>query len=361
MRTGIVVALVVSVAVGCNPGDKAPSPPSSQPISADECDWRAAPEPAEADAPLCDVEFREIVRLEGSVDGVAPDFPVHVLRDGTYLTDTYSPGRLALWGPDGQLLQVLGTGPGEGPGEFEYATEFAQISDDEFLVFTGLPLVHRYSTTEGFVRSFRLPTYGGESAATAYGDLVVVAAYDLDRIRGFQISGDSVQRMGAFDPTLEWLLLAAAEGVGLWSATPERYVLRRHMWPGGTAVDSLVVNRDWFRAPEGWVALIHALQADGRGLIWAAGSVPDPDAPPVRRPAGLEAPLLMETEAETLSYIDFFIEAFTPEGRLVASVRLDSSQGPVHPIPGPRGLWYRPSEDELSIVILEATLLGRQR
>ena len=166
---------------------------------------------------------------EGSVDGVAPNFPVHVLRDGTYLTDTYSPGKLALWGPDGQLLKVLG------------------------------------------------------------------------------------------------------------------------------------VNRDWFRAHEGWAALVHALQADGRGLIWAAGSVPDPDAPPVRRPAGEEAPLPMGSLAETLRYIDFFIEALTPEGRLVASVRLDSSQGPVHPIPGPGGLWYRPLEDELSIVILEASLLERQR
>ena len=77
------------------------------------------------------------------------------------------------------------------------------------------------------------------------------------------------------EPTGAWLLLAAVEGVGVWSATSDRYVLRRHMWPGGIVVDSLVVNRDWFRGPEGWDALLYGLQADSRGLIWAARVAPE--------------------------------------------------------------------------------------
>ena len=47
------------------------------------------------------------------------------------------------------------------------------------------------------------------------------------------------------------------------------------MWPGGIVVDSLVVNRDWFRGPEGWDALLYGLQADSRGLIWAARVAPE--------------------------------------------------------------------------------------
>lgn len=334
------------------------SDPVGQPSSTDGCDWLSAPEQADADAPLCDLEFREIVRLAGSVEGVAPDAPVQVLRDGTYVTGTYSRGRIALWRPDGQLLDVLGTGPGEGPGEFDHATEFAQLSDDEFLVFTGLQLVHKYSMIEGFVRSFRLPTFGGVSGAAAYGDEVVVAAFDMDGHKGFRILGDNVQPQGVLEPTGAWLLLAASEDVGVWSADAERYVLRRHAWPGGAVVDSLVLDRDWFRGPDGWDAFLHRLQTDGRGLIWTVGSAPDPDAPPRRLAAGVEVPITEEDEAEAIRYTDFVIDAFTPDGRLVTSVRFDTLEETPRPMPG--GLWFRPTEDGLSLIILEALLLRRE-
>lgn len=358
MRARIAATLAVAIVASCdNDGDIA-SNRTREVIFAGECDWLSALEPADAGAALCDLEFREIVRLEGSVEGVAPDYPVQILRDGTYVTGTYSRGKIAHWAPDGQLLNVLGTGPGEGPGEFDYATEFAQASDDEFFVFTGLQLVHRYSTNEGFLRSFRLPTFGGVSGAAAYGDRVVVAASDVDGYRGFQIRGDSVQAQGVLAPTGGLLLLAAVEGVGVWSASGERYVLRRHEWPGGTVVDSLVPNRDWFRGPEGWEAFLYGLQADGRGLIWAAGIAPAPDAPPRRRSAGVEVPVSEEDEAEAMRYTDFVIDAFTPDGRLVASVRFDTLEET--PSPMPAGLWYRRTEDGLSVVVLEALLVARE-
>ena len=360
-RAATLLALVSSV-VGCRADGEAPDVAGASTESVgdarhvDECDWLSTPAPGDPNLPLCDLEFREIVHLVGSIEGVAPNRPVQVLRDGTYVTGTYSRGRIAHWGPDGQLLNVFGTGPGEGPGEFDYATEFAQASDDEFFVFTGL--VHKYSMAEGFVRSFRLPTLGGVAAAAAYEDGVVVAAHDVDGIRGFRLRGDSVQPQGVLAPTGAGLLLAAVEGVGVWSATSDRYVLRRHMWPGGTVVDSLVVNRDWFRGPEGREALLYGLQADGRGLIWAAGMGPDPDAPPRRPAAGVEVPITEEDEADAIRYTDFVIDAFTPDGRLVASVRFDTLEETPRPMPG--GLWFRPTEDGLSVVILEALLVPRE-
>ena len=366
MRTGLAVSLIVAAASGCSPEDEVPSRSSGELNaahelnSAQECEWLAAPDPGDPDVALCDVEFREVVRLEGSMEGVAPAYPVQALRDGRYVTGTYLPGRLALWAPDGRLLEVLGTGPGEGPGEFDYVTRFAQTSDNEILVFTGYQFVHRYSITDGFLRSFRLPTFGGVSGAAAYGDAVVVTAADFDRHQGFQILGDRVQPQGVFEPTGALLLLAAGEGVGLWSADVERYVLRRHRWPGGTVVDSLVVNREWFRGPEGWVPFLGGLQADVRGLIWVTGAAPDPDAPPrrrPRRPAGVEVPITEAELAEGIRYTDGVIDAFTPDGRLVASRRFDTAKETPSPMPG--GLWYRPTEDGLSVVVLEAVLVAR--
>lgn len=56
--------------------------------------------PEDADAPICDLSCREIVPLDGDVDGVIPQYPILVLRDGGYVTGTYSRGKLALWWPD---------------------------------------------------------------------------------------------------------------------------------------------------------------------------------------------------------------------------------------------------------------------
>ena len=41
------------------------------------------------------------------------------------------------------------------------------------LVFTGLPLVHQYSTTGGFLHSFRLPALGMSSSDATYGDVTL--------------------------------------------------------------------------------------------------------------------------------------------------------------------------------------------
>ncbi len=41
------------------------------------------------------------------------------------------------------------------------------------LVFTGLPLVHQYSTTGGFLHSFRRPALGMSSSDATYGDVTL--------------------------------------------------------------------------------------------------------------------------------------------------------------------------------------------
>ncbi len=357
MRVRVGTALIVAVGVGCSPDGGKSSGSSAQALPAEECEWQSAAEPADADAAMCDLEFREIVRLEGSVDGVAPVRPARVLRDGKYVTGTYSRGTLALWGQDGELLVTAGRGPGEGPGEFAFTQSFAQTPAGELLVFTGLPLVHQYSTTGGFVRSFRLPALGTQSSEATYGDEVIVSVAADSSWRAFQLDGDSVRALGVRLGSREALsVLAAAEGVGVWSANTDSYVFRRHEWPGGALMDSLVVMRDWFQGPERESHLV-GFQADSRGLIWAVASVPDPNAPPRRHP--LDAPIgdLEEFEAEAIRDRDTMIEAFTPAGWLVASVRFDSFRDV--PLPMQGDLWYRRTPDELSIVVLEAFLVKR--
>lgn len=358
MRARFAAALIVAVGVGCGPDDGTSSASSGQPTLAEECEWQSAAEPADPDVPLCDLEFREVVRLEGSVDGVAPNAPVHVLRGGTYVTSTYSRGTFALWGQDGELLVAAGRGTGEGPGEFDFVTSFAQTANGELLVFTGLPLVHQYSTTGGFLHSFRLPALGMPSSDATYGDEVIVSVAADSSWRAFQLDGDSVRALGVRLGSRDALsILAAAKDFGVWSANTDRYVLRRHEWPGGGLTDSLVLRRDWFQGPEGESHLV-GLQADGRGLIWALANVPDPNAPPRGLP--VDAPIIdfEEFEAEAIRDRDEMIEAFTPAGRLVASVRIDSFRDT--PLPMNGGLWYRRTEDELSVVILEAVLVARR-
>lgn len=358
MRVQVGLGLLVAVATGCQP-DSAPSAGSAESSTSEErCEGLSANRSMAADVPMCDVEFREVVRLEGSVDGTIPNIPIRALQDGTYVSGTYSRGKLALWGQDGALLDVLGKGPGDGPGEFDYVTNLMQTSDHAFVVFGSSPLVHEYSRAEGFVRSFRLAVQGAVSSGVRYGDQVILSVAANEGWQAYRIDGDRVQAMGVPLGSGEaFPMLTAAEDLGMWSANTDRYVLRKHDWPDGTVADSLVLSRDWFSDSGGGETLIYGLHADGQGLIWTVAQVPDPDAPR-RHPGDLDAPIdLEEVKAETTGYTVHVIEALTPDGRLVASVRFDSFQDAPYPVAG--NLWYRPTPDRLSIVILEAHLVER--
>ena len=332
---------------------------SGDALAGEECEWRSAPVPEDMHAPLCDLGFREVTRLGGDMDGVIPVDPVMVLRDGRYATSTYSRGEIALWAPDGRFLDVLGNGPGQGPGEFGWASSLAQVEDEELLVFTGRAIVHRYSTRGRFLRSVPLTTIGGAGWAVTYGGAAITSTRTLDGIRGIQLRGDSTRELGILGRPESIVLLAAAEDIGVWSAEIDRYVLRRHVMPSAAVEDSLVPARDWFPGPEGNETLLSYLHADGRGLIWTFVRVADPDAPTRRRPADRE--MFGEDIEELMAVADRFgdtvIEAFAPDGKLVASVRIDSAWDAPRPIHG--NIWYRPARDMVSLIILEAVLMGR--
>ncbi len=154
-------------------------------------------------------------------------------------------------------------------------------------------------------------------------------------------------------------MLAAAEDIGIWSAAYDRYVLRRHAWPSGAIADSIIVDRDWFPGPGDNEGNLFNLHADGRGLIWVPLSVADPEAPgPWSSPGGEERVVNMtmaEISERIERYTDIVIEALTPEGDLVASARFASYDDAAQPIHD--NLWYRASEDDLSIIVLEALLV----
>lgn len=353
------VVAAVLVVVGCQP-DTGASSGSSLHLSADECGWLAAPPPGDSPEAPCGISFREVARLEG-VDSITP-YPVMTVVNGQYITATYDEGAFAFWAPEGELLDVAGEGPGEGPGEFSHPTGFLQVTEDEFLVLTGRVTFHRYAVTGRFLRSHRLPAAGGAESAETYGDLAIISARTPAGEQAFALQHDSIRPFGVPARPRSSLLLAAADQAGVWSVEDDRYVLRRHALPGGSVADSLVVARDWFPDPGGYDARIDWFHADGRGLLWTVVRASDPDAPGWCDDIHSDhQPLVLDDieayRARMIGCDDAVIEALTTDGRLIGSVRFDSVWD--QPLPLHGNLWFLPSEDMLSIVILEAVLTER--
>ena len=275
MKRAASLLALISFVVGCQADGGAPvvadasTESVSEALHVEECDWRSprqANNTPEADPP-CAIEFREVARLEGDLDGVIPRSPITVLADGTFMTATYQQGRLARWTPDGAFMHALGNGPGEGPGEFNHAIGLAQVNEGEVVVLTGLRTVHWYSTDGSFLRSLLLPSYGGAGGAVVYRDAAIIGTSTRDGREGFALEDLGVRSLGLLSRARTPVLLAAAEEVGIWSAVHDRYVLRRHAWPSGAIVDSITMRRDWFPGPEGNEANLFNLHADSRGLI----------------------------------------------------------------------------------------------
>ncbi len=349
-KTGL--ACIALVWGGCGrPSDSVGS--RTDDSRAAECPY-AATSPPTADETPSTIEFREVVRLAGDLDGTAPRDPVSALEDGRYLSATWSPGEIALWASDGRLLRVMGEGSGEGPGEFNHPSGFAQTTDDEFIVFSGHAVLHSYSLAGRFRRSLRLPGVGGALRGVRYGDALITEAPASRHIQTFVLENDSVRPWSVRTPREARLFLAAARSDGVWSATSDRHVLRRHRWPDGAIVDSIVGNPDWHPGEPGHN--LYGLHADQRGLIWAMMGVGDPDAPDGPMPLPRDAE---EQYAITARYLDNVIEAFSPEGSLVASARFDGwREGPM---PIGESLWRRVTDDLIpAIVVMEARLVARR-
>lgn len=257
-------------------------------------------------------------------------------------------------------MDMIGRGAGEGPGEFDFASGLAEVAEGELLIRTGQPIVHGYTTGGRFLRSFRLPSQGAAGWAVAYGGTTIMTVPTPAGWQGLLLSGDGLREFGLRGRRGPSLFVAAAEDVGVWSAESDRYVLRRHGFPGGAVVDSLVVARDWLPGPSGNPGGLSGLHADGRGLIWITAGARDPDAPSDNwLPTEEEGPIedLEAFVADSHRFQDTVIEAFTPDGRLVVSARFDSYREAGTPMRG--NIWYRETEDGLAIVVLEAVLTER--
>ncbi len=61
--------------------------------------------------------------------------------------------------------------------------------------------------------------------------------------------------------------------------------------------------------------------------------------------------------AKSVEFRDYIVEAFSPSGRLVVSTRYDAYREVAIPMHGV--LWYRQTEDQLAIVVLELRLTER--
>ncbi|MDE2654599.1 MAG: hypothetical protein OXI71_12400 [Gemmatimonadota bacterium] len=354
----LVVAAVLAV-IGCQP-DTGASSGSSLHLSADECGWLAAPPPGDSPEAPCGISFREVARLE-EADSITP-YPTIGVVNGRYITATYYEGTFAFWAPGGELLDVAGEGPGEGPGEFHHPTGFAQVTEDELLVLTGQPTLHRYAVTGRFLRSYRLPAVGVTGSVVTYGDLAIIGAQTFVGEQAFALQHDSIRPFGVPARLGSSLLLAAADQAGVWSVEHDRYVLRRHSLPGGSVADSLVVARDWFPDPGGYDAQIDWFHADGRGLLWTVVRAADSDAPGWCDDIYSDhQPLVLDDieayRARMIGCDDAVVEALTTDGRLIGSVRFDAVWD--QPLPLHGNLWFLPSEDMLYIVILEAVLTER--
>ena len=352
-----VVAAVLAV-IGCQP-DTGASSASPLHLSADECGWLAAPPPGDSAEAPCGISFREVARLEGA-DSITP-YPTIGVVNGRYITATYYEGTFAFWAPGGELLNVAGEGPGDGPGEFRHLTGFAQVTEDEFLILTGQPTLHRYAVSGRFLHSYRLPAVGVGSAVT-FGDLAIISARTFAGEQAFALQHDSIRPFGVPARPGSSLLLAAADQAGVWSVEDDRYVFRRHALPDGSVADSLVVARDWFPDPGGYDAQIYWFHADERGLLWTVVRASDSDAPGwCDNIYSDHQPLVLDDieayRARMIGCDDAVIEALTTDGRLVGSVRFDGVWD--QPLPLHGNLWFQPSEDMLSIGILEAVLTER--
>ena len=126
--------------------------------------------------------------------------------------------------------------------------------------------------------------------------------------------------------------------------------------------DSLVLARDWFPDPGGYDAQIDWFHADERGLLWTVVRASDSDAPGWCDDIYSDhQPLVLDDieayRARMIGCDDAVVEALTTDGRLVGSVRFDGVWDQPFPLHG--NLWFQPSEDMLSIGILEAVLTER--
>lgn len=321
-----------------------------------------------SDAP-CTIEFREVTRLKGEMDGISPRVPIAVGPGGTFLSGTYEKGQVAIWSPEGDLERLLGNGSGSGPGEFGWARGLAVGPDSVVNIMTGYAHWHRYTLSGEFLETVRIPAVSGTSEVTVASDgTVVTTVRGADRTL-FTLHRDSLRNVGPY-PTggLRHSISLYAPNSGppvVRSVEAPFYVVRRHALPSGDV--NLRIRREvaWYREPETPLEMaagnldfstLYELAVDRRaGLVWTLHSVPAPDAPDEPPP-----PVRSQEEARRVTdrYRDNLIEVISLDGRLIANRWYrDTSSMPL-PVPMTSRLWYVVNDDLLrSVTILTPELV----
>lgn len=356
----LVAAAVTSLGCQDSPAPRHTPGPPQLAASGSPCalDW-ARGEPSnvvlvEEEAPTCSVHFDTLVVLEGSAEGIAPRAPVIALTDGRYLTGTYQPGKVALWGADGMLLDLLGRGSGQGPGEFTAARSFAVDDRDGTLyVTTGRRRVHLYTLEGGFKDTWNLSGGGGsgEAVVAPGGELVTTVRDgpgDITVMMGGEFRHVGLKPDAAASPSQ----LATGHGL-VWVARTPQYQITGWTISEDSATHVLRRMPEWDQAPLASAERqVFDLDVSRDGLFWVLFSRPDPEAPAGRQPS-------FETHEEAIrvlsAYRDNVLEVVSPDGRLLARrVFDDVSQNPTSI---GHGKWVLDrSETELRLIITRASL-----
>ena len=302
--------------------------------------------------PMCRLGFRVVTELVGELDGYAPRPPIAVSPSGEFVTRTYQPGLLAVWGADGAFQRVIGRGRGSGPGEFSGAGAI-RVDDGVVTVYDLQRRVHRYGFGGDFIDSVRLPVPGRVTLLSDGG--VVISRFGVDRltlVRGGESSSLGLPRTRPSVPSI-----VVSHGDRLWEAELHRYSIREVASDGD---DFITIRREapWFIDPppgSSRGSMVQQFTFDSLGTVWVLAQTLDVDGRlfPDLQP---EQPVNIGRE-EWQYYIDVRIEAISMDGKLIASDLFNNPFDAPMPITSAR--WYLPDEDDLSVTILEPVLFER--
>ena len=318
--------------------------------------------------PPCTLEFVEVVTLAGDPDeGALPRMPIAGAPGGGWVTATYDPGRIAFWSPTGAFERVIGNGPGEGPGEFRRASELVvDTLAGRVYVFSSSPRIVVYSLAGEYLSEIQVPgpAMAGAGIVLSDGTLVVTTSPPTTEPELVVIRGDHAERIGPAQrgPVFPPMLLAAHGGV--WSAEGPWYEIDHHAMPDGHV--DFRIRREGTRFPvpsdedvrNASGAILSGFTInEGRGTVLAMlAHVHDPDAPraPMPQPTGPDEGARLQRE-----YFDGVVEAFSLDGRLIATAVWDYWRDAPSPLgsPNPSGQWYSVLDDATrSIRILRPVL-----
>lgn len=319
----------------------------------------------------CRVILEPVAQLGRAEDTVALTANSRVVRDGRgryYVAPTDRPGVIAVYQPDGTLLQALGRAGGA-PGEFRGPDVIAVGPGDSLWVFDG-PRLTLLDPAYRVIRTRLLPVRVHAAVALESGELVLqglqAAAGPAAAVFQLLGSGDSIVRsFGAVvslgEPGPMFWRLARAGRDRVWGAPFNAYRLERWSSAGER---ELVLEREVARfrrweltAPDLRRPVLMAVSQADTGLVWVAVRVAKPGW---RAPAaGVESEIRPPPSGQLLAHLASRLEAIDP---VRGELRVSGEVGQL--ISGflGHGLAYGFQEDAQGLLTLQVWRLAvRQR